>query len=167
VNTAADVVEVLPSPKADTAYTSHTEQDIQPAQGLHSGLHSGQHFEGAESSTPINGELAHPDPSAPPEPTTQPSEPPELETQSPAPSAPPELETQSPEPFASPELNLNEDEIDLLQMIQLALASTDPESARQAALDIQPILKLTCANGCADKKKIWDAELIPTKTFRL
>jgi hypothetical protein len=87
--------------------------------------------------------LAHPDPIAPPEPTTQ-LEPPELETQSPAPSAPPEL-------------NLNEDEIDLLQMIQLTLAETDPESARQAALDIQPILKLTCANGCADKQKIWDA----------
>jgi hypothetical protein len=59
--------------------------------------------------------------------------------------------------MAPPELNLNEEEIDLLQMIQLTLASTDPESARQAALDIQPILKLTCANGCADKKKIWDA----------
>jgi hypothetical protein len=88
--------------------------------------------------------LAHPDPIAPPGPTTQPIEPPELETQSPAPIAPPEL-------------NLNEDEIDLLQMIQLALVETDPESARQAALDIQPILKLTCANGCADKKKIWDA----------
>ena len=27
----------------------------------------------------------------------------------------------------------------------------------QQTLDIQPILKLTCANGCADKKKIWDA----------
>jgi hypothetical protein len=148
VNSAADVVEVLPSPKADTAYTSHTAQDIQPTQGLHSGLHSGQHsgqhFDGAESSTPINGELAHPDPIALPEPTTQPSE-------------PPELETQSPEPFAPPESNLNEDEIDLLQMIQLALAETDPEEGRQAALDIQPILKLTCANGCADKKKIWDA----------
>jgi putative DNA primase/helicase len=143
MNTAADVVEVLPSPKADTAYTSHTAQDIQPTQGLHSGLHSGQHFDGAEFSTPINEELAHPDPSSPPEPTTQ------IET--------PGIETQSPEPFAPPELNLNEEEIDLLQMIQLALASTDPEEARQAALDIQPILKLTCANGCADKKKIWDA----------
>ena len=134
--------------------------------GLHSGLHSGQHFDGAESSTPINEELAHPHQSAPPELTTQPSAPPELETQSPAPSAPPEpttqieppeLETQSPEPITPPELNLNEDEIDLLQMIQLALASTDPEEGRQVALDIQPILKLTCANGCADKKKIWDA----------
>jgi hypothetical protein len=88
--------------------------------------------------------LAHPDQLAPPEPTTQPL-------------APPELETQSPAPIAPPELNLNEDEIDLLQMIQLALAQTDPEEGRQAALDIQPILKLTCANGCADKKKIWDA----------
>ena len=178
VNTAADVVEVLPSPKADTVYTSHTEQDIQPTQGLHSGLHSSQHFDGAESSTPINGELAHPDPIAPPEPITQPIAPPELETQSPEPIdlpeletqslepfappepttqiEPPDLETQSPEPLAPPELNLNEDEIDLLQMIQLALAESDPEEARQAALDIQPILKLTCANGCADKKKIWD-----------
>jgi len=144
VNTAADVGEVLPSPKVYTVYTSDTGQDIQPTQGLHPGLHPGLHFEGAESSTPINGELAHPDQSAPPEPPTQPSEPPELETQSPATIAPPEL-------------NLNEDESDLLQMIQLALAKTDPESARQAALDIQPILKLTCANGCADKKKIWDA----------
>jgi putative DNA primase/helicase len=143
MNTAADVVEVLPSPKADTAYTSHTAQDIQPTQGLYSGQHSGQHFDGAESSTPINGELAHPDPIAPPEPTTQ--------------IEPRKLETQSPEPIAPPELNLNEDEIDLLQMIQLALAETDPEEGRQAALDIQPILKLTCANGCADKKKIWDA----------
>jgi len=41
VNTAADVVEVLPSPKFYTVYTSHTEQDIQPTQSLHSGLHSG------------------------------------------------------------------------------------------------------------------------------
>jgi hypothetical protein len=144
MNTAADVGEVLPSPKTDTAYTSHTAQDIQPTQGLHSGQHSGQHFDGAESSTPIDEELAHPDQSAPPEPTTQPI-------------APPDLETQSPEPFALPELNLNKDEIDLLQMIQLVLASSDPEEARQAALDIQPILKLTCANGCADKKKIWEA----------
>jgi len=142
-NTAADVVEVLPSPQTDTAYTNLTAQDIQPAQGLHSGLHSGQHFDGAESSTPINGELAHLDQSSPPEPTTQ------LE--------PPELETQPPEPIDPPELNLNEDEIDLLQMIQLALAETDPEEGRQAALAIQPILKLTCANGCADKQKIWDA----------
>jgi hypothetical protein len=177
-NTAADVVELLPSPQTDTAYTNLTAQDIQPAQGLHSGLHSGLHFDGAESSTPINGELAHLDQSAPPEPTTQleppeletqssaPSAPPELETQSPEPFpppepttqlAPPELETQSPEPFAPPELNLNENEIDLLQMIQLALAETNPEEGRQAVLDIQPILKLTCANGCADKKKIWDA----------
>jgi putative DNA primase/helicase len=143
MNTAADVVEALPSPKADTAYTNHTEQEIQPTQGQHSGQHSGQHFDGAESSTSIDEELAHPDQLAPPEPTTQ--------------IAPPELETQSPAPIAPPELNLNEDEIDLLQMIQLALAETDPEEGRQAALDIQPILKLTCANGCADKKKIWDA----------
>ena len=143
MNTAADVMEVLPSPKADTAYTNHTEQKIQPTQGLHSGLHSGLHFDGAESSTPIDEELAHPDPLAPPEPTTQ--------------IKPPELETQSPAPIVPSESNLNEDESDLLQMIQLALASTDPEQGRQAALDIQPILKLTCANGCADKKKIWDA----------
>jgi len=143
MNTAADVVEVLPSPKGDTAYTNHREQEIQPTQGQHSGQHSGQHFGGAESSTPIDEELAHPDPLAPPEPTTQ--------------IEPPEPETQPPPPIAPPELNLNEDELDLLQMIQLALASTDPEQGRQAALDIQPILKLTCANGCADKKKIWDA----------
>jgi putative DNA primase/helicase len=134
----------VPPSEVGTVSTSYTEQDFELSQGPHSGQHSGQHFDGAESSTPVNGELAHPDPIAPPEATTQPSEPPELETQPPATIAPPEL-------------NLNEDEIDLLQMIQLALAQTDPESARRAALDIQPILKLTCANGCADKKKIWDA----------
>jgi putative DNA primase/helicase len=95
MNTAADVVEVLPSPKADTAYTSHTAQDIQPTQGLHSGLHSGQHSE------------------------------------------------------------LNEDELDLLQMIRLALAEPDPESARQAAADILPALKKVCANGAANREKVW------------
>ena len=137
-----DSDKVSPS-QVSTVSTSYTEQDFELSQGQHSGQHSGQHFDGAESSAPVNGELAHPDPIAPPEPTTQ--------------IEPPELETQPPAPIAPPELNLNEDEIDLLQMIQLALASTDPEESRQAALDIQPILKLTCANGCADKKKIWDA----------
>jgi len=133
----------VPPSQVGTVSTSYTEQDFELSQGQHSGQHSGQHFDGAESSTPVNGELAHPDPIAPPEPTTQ--------------IEPLELETQSPAPIAPPELNLNEDEIDLWEMIQLALAETDPEAGRQAALDIQPILKLTCANGCADKKKIWDA----------
>ena len=45
VNTTADAVEVSPPPTVYTVYTSHTEQGIQPSQGLHSGLHSGQHFE--------------------------------------------------------------------------------------------------------------------------
>jgi hypothetical protein len=133
----------VPPSQVGTVSTSYTEQDFELSQGQHSGQHSGQHFDGAESSTPVNGELAHPDPIAPPEPTTQ--------------IEPLELETQSPAPIAPPELNLNEDEIDLWEMIQLPLAETDPEAGRQAALDIQPILKLTCANGCADKKKIWDA----------
>jgi len=95
VNTAADVVEVLPSPNVYTVYTSHTDQDIQPTQGLHSGLHSGQHSE------------------------------------------------------------LNEDELDLLQMIRLALAKPDSESVRQAAADILPVLKDVCANGAANREKVW------------
>jgi hypothetical protein len=95
VNTAADVVEVLPSPKVHTVYTSHTEQDIQPTQGLHSGLHPCQHSE------------------------------------------------------------LNEDELDLLQMIRLALAKPDSESVRQAAADILPVLKDVCANGAANREKVW------------
>jgi putative DNA primase/helicase len=95
VNTAADVVEILPSPNLDTVYTSHTEQDIQPTQGLHSGLHSGQHSE------------------------------------------------------------LNEDELDLLQMIRLALAEPDPQSVRQAVADILPVLKDVCANGAANREKVW------------
>ncbi|MEG5048275.1 DUF3854 domain-containing protein [Microcoleus sp. B4-C1] len=97
VNTDADVVEVLPSPKVYTLYTSHTEQDIQPTQSLHSGVHSGQHSE------------------------------------------------------------LNEDELDLLQMIRLALAEPDPESARQAATDILPVLKKVCGKGTANREKIWAA----------
>jgi hypothetical protein len=97
VNTDAEVVEVLPSPKVYTLYTSHTEQDIQPTQSLHSGQHSGQHSE------------------------------------------------------------VNEDELDLLQMIRLALAEPDAESARQAAADILPVLKKVCGKGAANREKIWAA----------
>jgi len=97
VNTDAEVVEVLPSLKVYTVDTSHTEQDIQPTQSLHSGLLSGQHSE------------------------------------------------------------LNEDELDLLQMIRLALAEPDPESARQAAADILPVLKKVCDKGAANREKIWAA----------
>ncbi|MEG4207696.1 DUF3854 domain-containing protein [Microcoleus sp. Pol7_A1] len=97
VNTEAEVVEVLPSPKVYTVDTSHTEQDIQPTQSLHSGQHSGQHSE------------------------------------------------------------WNEDELDLLQMIRLALAEPDPESARQAAADILPALKEVCGKGAANREKIWAA----------
>ncbi|MEG4213344.1 DUF3854 domain-containing protein [Microcoleus sp. S13_B4] len=97
VNTDAEVVEVLPSPKVYTVDTSHTEQDIQPTQSLHSGQHSGQHSE------------------------------------------------------------WNEDELDLLQMIRLALAEPDPESARQVAADILPALKEVCGKGAANREKIWAA----------
>ena len=97
VNTDAEVVEVFSSPEVYTVYTSHTEQDIQPTQSLHSGLLSGQHSE------------------------------------------------------------LNEDELDLLQMIRLALAEPDPESARQAAADILPVLKKVCGKGAANREKIWAA----------
>ncbi|MEG5176237.1 DUF3854 domain-containing protein [Microcoleus sp. B3-D7] len=97
VNTDAEVVEVLPSPEVYTVYTSHTEQDIQPTQSLHSGQHSDQHSE------------------------------------------------------------LNEDELDLLQMIRLALAEPDPELTRQAAADILPVLKKVCDKGAANREKIWAA----------
>jgi hypothetical protein len=50
---------------------------------------------------------------------------------------------------------LNEDELDLLQMIRLALAEPDPESVRQVAADILPVLKDVCANGAANREKVW------------
>jgi len=52
---------------------------------------------------------------------------------------------------------LNEDELDLLQMIRLALAEPDSESARQAAADILPALKKVCDKGAANREKIWAA----------
>ncbi|MEG4583168.1 DUF5906 domain-containing protein [Microcoleus sp. MON1_C5] len=90
------VIEKLEADIANVS-TSHTQQDIQPSQGLHSGLHPGQHSE------------------------------------------------------------FNEDELDLLQMIRLALAEPDPESAWQAAADILPALKEVCGKGSANREKIWAA----------
>ena len=40
-------------------------------------------------------------------------------------------------------------------MIRLALAEPDPESVRQAAADILPVLKDFCANGAANREKVW------------
>ncbi|MEG4589852.1 DUF3854 domain-containing protein [Microcoleus sp. MOSTC5] len=52
---------------------------------------------------------------------------------------------------------LNEDERDLVEMIRIATAEPDPESARRAAADILPILKDVCANGAANREKVWAA----------
>jgi hypothetical protein len=52
---------------------------------------------------------------------------------------------------------VNEDERDLVEMIRIATAEPDPESARWAAADILPILKDVCANGAANREKVWAA----------
>lgn len=52
---------------------------------------------------------------------------------------------------------LNEDEINLLEMIRIATAEPDIEIARQAAVDILPILKDVCIGGFANREKVWAA----------
>ena len=62
------------------------------------------------------------------------------------------------EPLQTPHLELNEDELELVQMIWVAIAEPDPQSARRTATDILPILKDVCASGAASREKVW-AEL--------
>jgi putative DNA primase/helicase len=57
----------------------------------------------------------------------------------------------------TPHSELNEDELNLLDMIRIATAERDPESARRAAADILPILKDVCARGAANREKVWAA----------
>jgi len=61
------------------------------------------------------------------------------------------------EPLQTPHLELNEDELELVQMIWVAIAEPDPESARRTAADILPILKDVCARGAANREKVWAA----------
>ena len=61
------------------------------------------------------------------------------------------------EPLQTPHPELNEDELELVQMIWVAIAEPDPESARRTATDILPILKDVCARGAANREKVWAA----------
>ncbi|MEG4457084.1 hypothetical protein QUA58_19980, partial [Microcoleus sp. N9_A1] len=61
------------------------------------------------------------------------------------------------EPLQTPHPELNEDELELVQMIWVAIAEPDPESARRTAADILPILKDVCARGAANREKVWAA----------
>ena len=60
-------------------------------------------------------------------------------------------------PRQTPHSELNEDELELVEMIRVATAEPDPESARRAAADILPILKDVCARGAANREKVWAA----------
>ena len=57
----------------------------------------------------------------------------------------------------TPHSELNEDELELVEMIRVATAEPDPESARRAVADILPILKDVCARGAANREKVWAA----------
>ncbi|MEG4918556.1 DUF3854 domain-containing protein, partial [Microcoleus sp. B7-D4] len=57
----------------------------------------------------------------------------------------------------TPHSELNEDELNLRDMIRIATAEPDSESARRAAADILPILKDVCARGAANREKVWAA----------
>ena len=59
---------------------------------------------------------------------------------------------------------LNEDEFNLLEMIRIATAEPDIEIARQAAVDILPILKDVCTCGSASREKVWAALADPERT---
>jgi putative DNA primase/helicase len=61
------------------------------------------------------------------------------------------------QPRQTPHSELNEDELELVEMIRVATAEPDPESARRAAADILPILKDVCARGAANREKVWAA----------
>ncbi|MEG4891646.1 DUF3854 domain-containing protein, partial [Microcoleus sp. F8-D2] len=61
------------------------------------------------------------------------------------------------EPLETPHPELNEDELELVQMIWVAIAEPDPKSARRTAADILPILKDVCARGAANREKVWAA----------
>ena len=61
------------------------------------------------------------------------------------------------QPRQTPHSELNEDELELVEMIRVATAEPDPESARRAAADILPILKDFCARGAANREKVWAA----------
>jgi len=60
-------------------------------------------------------------------------------------------------PRQTPHSELNEDELELVEMIRVATAEPDPESARRATADILPILKDVCARGAANREKVWAA----------
>jgi hypothetical protein len=61
------------------------------------------------------------------------------------------------QPRQTPSPGLNKDELNLVEMIRIATAEPDIESARQATADILPILKDVCARGAANRKKVWAA----------
>jgi putative DNA primase/helicase len=61
------------------------------------------------------------------------------------------------QPLQTPHPELNEDELELVRMIWVAIAEPDPESARRTATDILPILKDVCASGAANREKVWAA----------
>lgn len=61
------------------------------------------------------------------------------------------------QPLQTPHPELNEDELELLRLIRVAIAEPDPESARRTATDILPILKDVCARGAANREKVWAA----------
>jgi putative DNA primase/helicase len=61
------------------------------------------------------------------------------------------------QPRQTPSSELNENELELVGMIQIALEEPDAEIARQAVADILPILKNVCASGAANREKVWAA----------
>jgi AAA domain len=61
------------------------------------------------------------------------------------------LETAS--PIAPPESDLNEDELELVEFVRLAIAKNDPAAAK----DVQGILAEVCSSGAADRSKVWGA----------
>lgn len=65
--------------------------------------------------------------------------------------------SESPQHPPLPPAQLNEDELELVEMIRVATAEADPESARQAAAEILPILKDVCASSAACREKVWAA----------
>lgn len=54
-------------------------------------------------------------------------------------------------------LILNEDELDLLSFIHIALAETSPDAAKQVATALKSMLSDVCSRGLADRAKVWAA----------
>jgi len=56
-----------------------------------------------------------------------------------------------------PEAELNEDELNLVEMIRIAIAEPDTEIARQTVADIVPVLRKVCGSSAANREKVWAA----------